>query len=72
MTGAQLDALDVRGMVNRLQLSPEEKAERESIVNRVLNTPPAPKRTIGTASAKEISTIDKELEEINKQLSQMR
>lgn len=71
MTGTELDNIDVRGMVNRVQLTPEETAEREIFVNRVLNTSPAPKRTIGTVN-KQISTIDSELNEINKQLSQMR
>jgi len=68
MTGAELDSLNIKDMVSRLELTPEELAERETFVNRILTTPAAPKRTLSQKAQVAVDSIDKELAEINRKL----
>lgn len=68
-TQQELNDINVRDLVARLQLTPEELQEREEFVNQVLSASPAQRRGLNFgSSSKEIENIDRELAEINRQL----
>jgi len=79
MTQQQRDNIDVEGLVGSIQLPDDEEAFLEARIDAVLSTPPAKKRTLlgergagiqgeTTGGTAELSAIDQELADIERQL----
>lgn len=73
MSQKELDSINVERILATINLSPEEIQERETFVQRLLDTPAAPTRTIKIKDKKlgeRLRTIEEQLAEIDRQLAE--
>lgn len=73
MSDKELNSLNIQGLLASTELTPEEISEREQFVQRLLDTPAAPTRTIKVQDKKigeKLRTLDEQLAEIDRQLAE--